>query len=69
MKYDIKKKTKSIVTVQRAWKLNFKKEPKPTRQHIITIVKRFQETGSLHSQTKKKENGSSTKNSCPKHNK
>ena len=45
MKYDIKKKTKSIVTVQRAWELNFKKEPKPTRQHIITIVKRFQETG------------------------
>jgi len=45
MKYDIKKKTKSIVTVQRAWKLNLKKEPKQTRQHIITIVKRFQETG------------------------
>jgi len=54
MKYDIKKQqflyekyleTKSIVTVQRAWKLNLKKEPKQTRQHIITIVKRFQETG------------------------
>jgi hypothetical protein len=45
MKYDIKKKTKSIVTVQRAWKLNLMKEPKQTRQPIITIVKRFQETG------------------------
>jgi hypothetical protein len=42
------------VTVQRAWKLNFKKEPKPTRQHIITIVKRFQETGSLLPRPKKK---------------
>ena len=68
MKYDIKKKTKSIVTVQRAWELNFKKEPKPTRQHIITIVKRFQETGSLLPRPKKKENGSYTKNSCPKYN-
>jgi len=63
MKYDIKKQqflyekyleTKSIVTVQRAWKLNFKKEPKPTRQHIITIVKRFQETGSLLPRPKKR---------------
>ena len=42
------------MTVQRAWKLNFKKEPKPTRQHIITIVKRFQETGSLLPRPKKK---------------
>ena len=66
MKYDIKKKTKSIVTVQRAWKLNLKKEPKQTRQHIITIVKRFQETGSLLPRAK--ENGSCTKNSCLKYN-
>ena len=42
------------MTVQRAWKLNLKKEPKPTRQHIITIVKRFQETGSLLPSPKKK---------------
>jgi hypothetical protein len=54
MKYDIEKKAKSIVTVQRAWKLYFKKEPKPTRQHIITIVKRFQETGSLLPRPKKR---------------
>ena len=56
MKDDIKKQqflcekyleTESIVTVERAQKLNFKKEQKPTRQHINTIVKRFQETGSL----------------------
>ena len=42
------------MTVQRAWELNLKKEPKPTRQHIIIIVKRFQETGSLLPRPKKK---------------
>ena len=46
--------TKSIVTVQRACKLNFKKEPKPMRKYIITIFKRLQETGSLLPRPKKK---------------
>ena len=63
MKYDIEKQMfilekfwekKNYVLVQRAWRTKFKFQPVPTRSNILSILKRFKETGSLNPRPRRK---------------
>ena len=61
MKYDIKKNTKSIVTVVRAWKLNFKKKNRNQRVNTLSQLLKDSKKRVHYFPAQKKENGSSTK--------
>ena len=47
-------KKKNYVLVQRAWRTKFKFQPVPTRSNILSILKRFKETGSLNPRPRRK---------------